>query len=245
MFQRPWLRELRRRVRRTGRGRRGEGWGPSQTSPHQCFWITILVTGLSAAVLIGMFEAKLRPVAVAAARTQVQNTVTTVLEQEMSGLLADCEVSYDDLITVQRDGDGRITALQSNMASMNQLRSSLIRAALEHLRKVHVDDIKIPAGSLSNFVFFWGQGPGIRVRSMSVGAIKAEFESRFSDAGVNQTHHQVWLHISVPMNVLLPNGPLEVPVDTRFCLAETVIVGQIPNTCLTPSLNYTGAGATR
>lgn len=195
----------------------------------------MLVTGLSASVLIGLFESKLRPIVAAAATTQVQNTVTSVLEQELSNILASRKVSYEDLVIIQRDNDGQVTAMQSNMASMNQLRSSLVQAVLAHLEQINVSDIKIPAGSLFQFGFIWGQGPEIRVRSMSVGAVTAEFESCFSDAGVNQTHHQVLLHISVPTTVLLPNGPVDIPVDAKYCLAETVIVGKIPSAYLNSS----------
>ena len=67
---------------------------------------------------------------------------------------------------------------------------------------------------------------------MSVGTVQAEFESEFSEAGVNQTRHRIWLHLSIPATVLLAGSAIEVPLDTELCVAETVIVGQVPNTYL-------------
>ena len=76
------------------------------------------------------------------------------------------------------------------------------------------------------------RGPALRARALTVGTLSAEFESEFSSAGVNQTIHKIWLEVSVPMSVLLPGGGVEVTVQTRLAAAETVIVGQVPNTYL-------------
>lgn len=238
MFQRPWMRELRRKVRCANQNGKGRASAQirQQVSPSRFFWITVLAAGLFALALITLLEAKLRPIVAAAATTQVQNTVTAVLEEAM----ANNDVSYQDLVTVQRDESGQITALLADIAAINQLRSSLLQTVLEHVEKIQISEIQIPAGSLFQFALFWGQGPEIRVRSMSVGTVTAQVESDFSAAGVNQTRHRLLLHILVPMTLLLPDGPVEVPVEITHCLAETVIVGQVPNTYLNTS-RATGA----
>ena len=92
--------------------------------------------------------------------------------------------------------------------------------------------IEIPLGSLLDSDLVWARGPVIRARAMSVGTISAEFYSDFSSAGVNQTLYRIWLEISVPLTVILPGGGVQVPLESRLCISETVIVGSVPSTYL-------------
>ena len=115
---------------------------------------------------------------------------------------------------------------------MNLLRAELTDTILEALEGVDVSSIHLPMGSLLDFEPLWAKGPDLQVRAMTVGTVSAEFDSEFSSAGVNQTVHRIWLEVVVPMTVLLPGDELEVTVQTRLPLAETVIVGQVPNTYL-------------
>ena len=235
MLKWPWLQELRRKVRRTHQScRRRASPQTYQLSRSHYLWITMLAGGLFALISITLLETKSRPIVTAAATTQVQNTVTAVLEEAMINA-AGKNISYQDLVTIQRDGNGQITALLANMTAINQLRSTLLQAVLEHLNEIQISEIHIPTGSLFQFPLFWGKGPEIQVRSLSVGTITAQLESDFSSAGVNQTRHRLLLHILVPTTILLSDGPVEVPVEVTHCLAETVIVGQVPNTYLNTS----------
>lgn len=194
--------------------------------------LTLAVAGLFAWGTVQVLEWKLRPVVAQLAETQVQNTMTAVIELAVTEDLARRDVSYGDLIVIERDDSGAITALTTDMAQMNLLRAELTAAILEALEGVDVSSIQVPLGSLLDFEPLWARGPSLQVRAMTVGTIGAEFESEFTSAGVNQTMHRVWLAVTVPMTILLPGGELEVSVQTRLTVAETVIVGQVPNTYL-------------
>ncbi len=194
--------------------------------------ITLGVGLLLAFLLISLAERKLQPVLSAAARTQTQNRITAVLEQAVLDDLAGREVGYDDLVVIQRDGDGTVTALTCDMAKLNRLRAELVAAALEAVEGVDVSEYQIPLSTLFDSELLWARGPAIQVRSLSVGTVGAEFDSEFSSAGVNQTLHRLWLDLSVPITLLLPGGEVEIPVETRLCVAETVVVGRVPDTYL-------------
>lgn len=166
------------------------------------------------------------------ATARTQNLMTAVIEQAVTDDLAARQVSYGDFVTIQRDASGTITALTTDMAHMNLLRAELISAILQSLDQVDASTIEVPLGSLFDLELFWARGPALRARALTVGTVSAEFESELTSAGVNQTLHQIWMDISVPMEVLLPGGAVQVPVSTRLCVAETVIVGQVPDTYL-------------
>ena len=87
-------------------------------------------------------------------------------------------------------------------------------------------------GSLLDSDLLWAKGPAVQVRALWVGTVETSFDSQFVSAGINQTCHRIWLNVHVPIKVLLPGGPLETTVETRILAAETVIVGQVPDTVL-------------
>lgn len=206
------------------------GPGPELRIPPAL--ITLAVALIVAASVIALLEAKLRPVVAEIASAQAQNTITAVVENAVTADLAARQVSYADLIDIQRDGEGGITALTTDMARMNQLRAELIASILEALEGVDVSEAAVPLGSLFDLEPLWAKGPAIRARAMTVGTVRAEFDSQLTSAGVNQTLHRIWMEVDVPMTLLLPGGEVEVSVDTRLCVAETVIVGKVPDTYL-------------
>ncbi|MCI9268231.1 MAG: sporulation protein YunB [Lawsonibacter sp.] len=228
MAMAPWRRELRRRIRRPAK-RRPLLW--REDGPHPLF-VTLAVALLVAASMITLLEAKLRPVVAEIAAAQAQNTMTEVIERAVTADLAARQVSYSDFVSIQRDEGGSITALTTDMAQMNLLRAELTAAILAALEEVDVSDIQVPLGSLFDLEPLWAKGPALKARAMTVGTVRAEFDSQFTSAGVNQTLHRIWMEVTVPMTLLLPGGRVEVTVETRLCVAETVIIGQVPDTYL-------------
>ena len=226
----PWRREFVRNMRRPVRRRRPVWAGPGLRIPPAL--ITLAVALLVAASVIALLEAKLRPVVAEIASAQAQNTMTAVVEGAVTADLAARNVSYADFITIQRDGGGAITALTTDMARMNLLRAELTAAILESIAGVDVSDIEVPLGSLFDLEPLWAKGPSLRARAMTVGTVRTEFDSQFTSAGVNQTLHRIWLEVDVPMTLLLPGGEVETALHTRLCVAETVIVGKVPDTYL-------------
>ena len=64
----------------------------------------------------------------------------------------------------------------------------------------------------------------------SVGSSSAWFENQFADAGINQTRHEIVLHVDVAVSILLPGVTTAARVANAVTVAETVIVGNVPQT---------------
>lgn len=197
-----------------------------------CFWLSALLAGVLLAGLLLWFDRQLRPVLETLAETEVRNAVTAAVNNAISAGIVENAVSYDDIITVETDGSGQVTALKSNMAGANLLRAQLLEAALAEVSGLSERDFSIPLGSLLGMDFLSGRGPGVRVAVLSAGAAGAVYRNEFTAAGVNQTLHRVLLEVSVTVRILLPGRILEASVTSPVCIAETVIVGQVPGTYL-------------
>ena len=224
MLQR-WKRELRRSMRRSSlccKVRKNEVE----------LLLTLLVGVAVATVTVSLLGFRIRPLAATAARAQAENTVNRMVEEAVLTDLQQRSVGYSDFVTIQRDNSGSITALTTDMAAMNRLRGELLGCVLEKLEGIQVSDIEIPLGSLLDLDILWATGPTLKIRSMSVGTVSAEFESEFQDAGLNQTIHRIWLQVEVPLKLILPGERVETLVKTRLCVAETVIVGRVPEAYL-------------
>ena len=209
----PWRLKLERRLRR-----------------GLPLWVlTWLVAAAVMCAAVRLTECALRPVLAAAARYQVRSQVTAAVEQWAARDLQERGVDYSDFVTITRDEAGEITALSADMARLNLLRAELSAHLLERLEDSQLE-LTVPVGSLLPLEPTWARGPELHLRALALGTASAEFESEFTSAGINQTRHRLWLELSVPVTVLLPGGGEELTVDSRLCVAETVIVGRVPQT---------------
>ena len=98
---------------------------------------------------------------------------------------------------------------------------------------INVDwQMGVPLGNLTGWMLFSGLGPKLRVSIDSVGDVVAEVRNQFDSAGINQTHHQVLMDLSVTVHLFIPGEVTSVTVDTTMCLAETILIGTVPNSYL-------------
>ncbi len=223
MFRR-WMWQLGLRpYRQYGRTHRF-GLGPVQE-----LILTLVIGCAFGGWLIIFLGEQIRPVAALAARTQGENTIIRVVENAVEEVLQQYELDYNDFVTIERNSSGGITAIITDGASMNRVRNHILERILEKVEGIQVSDIHIPLGSLLDIDFLWAKGPQLKVHSMSVGTVQAEFQSEFTGAGVNQTIHRIWLEVMVPLTLILPGDRVETQAVTRIPIAETVIVGEVPS----------------
>lgn len=221
MPERPWRRSLRRYLRRPGRGR-----------GVPALFLTTVVALLTAWGVITILTARLRPIVRNAAQYQIQNRLVAALEEEITREIA----AYDQLINIERDEQGRIVSLIADTAALALLRGAVVEGVLDALNDSDAMEVEVPLGSLLDAELIWGRGPAVRVRSTVLGTVSAEFKSDFSSAGLNQTLHRIWLDVSLPVRLFLPGGPVDLSVETQLTVAETVIVGEIPDFFLASGL---------
>lgn len=188
------------------------------------------VFSLAAIVLAVVAASHLRSLLGNLAATRVSNMVGQIVTSAVSDAISGGEIAYTDLITMEKGDSGSITALHSNMAEFNRLQSAVTQDVLTRLDQVADTDLVIPLGTLTGSALLVGRGPSITVKMQSVGSCSAHFENKFSQAGINQTTHRILLCVDVSMSILLPGFRTDTEVNSAFSVAETVIVGAVPDT---------------
>ena len=196
---------------------------------HIAGMLLSVITGIAVAFLfISQLNARLRPILFELALSQTSNYITAAIDSAVS----EQSISYNELICLERSASGDIVALTSNMAYANILRAQLLETSLDALKDLETMEFYVPLGTIYDWDLLSGRGPDIGVRVLYTGTASAEFENSFSDAGINQTCHQIVFRVKADVSVLLPGRQEKTTVDTRVCVAETVIVGKVPETYL-------------
>lgn len=190
--------------------------------------LALSVVGVLTLVITAAVQ--MRPLLASLATTKVSNTVTRIVSEAVYQAIEDGEIRYDGLVTFEKDETGQITAVRSNMAAFNHLQADILDTILTRIDQVSARELSIPVGTLTGFSLLAGRGPRISVRMESVGSSEANFHNEFVSAGINQTKHQIILTVDVSVSILLPGFTTATKVSNSFIVAETVIVGSVPDT---------------
>ena len=189
-------------------------------------WLTL--TGIALLALLILLLAHLRPVLTSMASARVSNSVNRIVAAAVEEAIQRGDINYEAFVTFEKDATGRVTALRSNVAEVNRMQSAISEEILRRLSEVSTSELRIPIGTLTGSALLSGRGPYITVRMQAVGSASAVFRNEFSAAGINQTRHQILLEVDVYMSILLPGIRTSTTVANEITVAETVIVGSVP-----------------
>ena len=198
-------------------------------------WRRKLYLTLFLALVFGVFaliRVRLWPVVQELAKTQVTNTTSDLINDAISRQIAEGNIQYDRIVFFEKDLDGRITALKTNMSEVNRLKTDILNLINDEILAQSTEELAVPLGSLFLPEFLSGKGPRIPVRLLSIRNSDAEFHSDFSEAGINQTLQHLILDVKVDVTILVLGQTQSFPVASQVVVAETVIVGDVPNTFL-------------
>jgi len=168
------------------------------------------------------------PLIVELAKARVDNRASYIINEAIETQMQSDDIDYDNIVYLEKDINGNITALKTNINEVNRLKTQILSVMDDLLLDLDVNEIGIPLGSLILPELFSGSGPLLPVKVMSVSASDAEFHNAFSEAGINQTAHRMMMDVTITMTVLTPIGTQSVTVTSAVVVAETVIVGSVP-----------------
>lgn len=137
-------------------------------------------------------------------------------------------IKYEDLIMFDKDENGKIIALKSNVVEMNNIASEIatkVQNMYDELEDIYV---YVPLGNFTGNSFLAGHGPDIKVKVIPAGTVNTDFKTEFISAGINQTRHRVYLGVVCNMRVIAPFATEDIVVDNSVTVAETVLIGEVP-----------------
>ncbi len=176
-----------------------------------------------------IFNLQLYPGVAALARAEASNRAAKIMTEAFSAALAAEGETYADLVAISYRADGVVSSLSLHMANLNATRNRLLLAVLAAMREDGALSVGIPLGNLFGGELFSGKGPTISVRVLLAQDARAHMESEFKSAGINQTLHRVLFTVGMTLTVMMPSKAIELSVEQRYPVAETIIVGEVPD----------------
>ena len=176
----------------------------------------------------------------ALAQTQVRNSTSDLINDSIDAQIELGNIHYDRIVYFEKDLDGKITALKTNMAEVNRLKTAILNLVNDEILAMDHSLLSIPIGSLIFPEFFAGRGPKLPVEIIAIRNSDGFFGSSFREAGINQTIHQITMEVVVDVTVLVFGKTEEFTVSSQVVVAETVIVGQVPDTFFNAGGSYAG-----
>jgi len=185
--------------------------------------VTLLLASGSLLFVGGSLRPALLAIAEARMRTEVARIMNDAVFAGMNS-----EEAYVDWVTVH-EGVDKVYLIETNTRELNLLAARTAERIHARIAVLGEQGITVPAGTVSGVDLFAGKGPDISVSFQPVGSIATSFRSDFTDAGINQTLHRVFLHLTAEVEILLPGVSHTVIVETEVPIAENVIIGEVPN----------------
>ena len=221
----------RRIFRRRPRRRYAEPAPAFAGRPRRSRGISILFLLVALLLFLAAASLYLKDVSTAIAVSDASDAVTVSINNAIADIMRDGDYSADYFVTFEKSEAGEITAISSNMARINAL-SAKILDRIVGATDTHMLTVNIPVGNLTGVSVLMGRGPKVPVKIITMTSSRVEFNNSIVTAGINQTKHQINLEVIVDIDILVPWGTESTQVVTEVLIADTIVVGRVPDTYL-------------
>lgn len=187
-----------------------------------CVFMVLLISVL-------LIDAKLRPALYDLAALEAYAISSKTVNSAVEKILSENAPAYSEIVNINYTENNAVTGITTDIVKLNLFKSRVTNAIDEEFNKKEKTDITVSLGTASGVALFSGWGPYIDVEVGFSSSTQSDFENFFSSAGINQTQHSVMLNIETTVILTMSGKRIKQTVETSFCVAQTVIVGTVPN----------------
>ena len=195
-------------------------------------WVFLIACTAIVGTLLYLFRTKFNDAIRNLSVTQITNATSDLINDAIDEQIETGNIQYDRIVYFEKDLNGRITALKTNISEVNRLKTDILNLINDEIIALDTTDIGVPLGNLFLPELLSGRGPTIPVQIVAIRNSDASFASNFTQAGINQTLQKITLTVSVDVTILVLGETDSFTVSSQVVVAETVIVGQVPDTFL-------------
>ena len=92
-------------------------------------WAAAILVLTTAGAMLAV--ARIRPIITDLARSRTTNRVNQIVSDAVSAAIGSGEIDYSSLIRFDKDGEGKVAALRSNMTEFNRLQTLIAEDILQ------------------------------------------------------------------------------------------------------------------
>lgn len=190
-----------------------------------------LILGTVFALIISLviiIDIRLRPVIETYSCNQAINQISKMINSAVYEEIEEKDVAYDNMVKLSYNDNGDVTALEANVLVLNQLQASITKRIIDKIIAFDSQTISVPIGTIIGGNFFLGRGPKVEIKVIPASFIKTKINNSFDSSGINQTRHRIIMDVDLTVVAVLSGYRSSTNVSTSVVLAETIIVGAVP-----------------
>ena len=193
---------------------------------------TYLIVAVSGLVLIMVyFNTIVNPVILNTSESKVRSLTLKAINSAVSEVVSDSAL-YNELVTITTNSEGDVSLITANSILINRLSKELAKIAQSKIENIGNQGVMVPLGTFSGMPILVGRGPNVKIRLLPIGSIACNFKSEFTQAGINQTHHRIYVNVESKVTMILPIENRTIINTVQVLICESIIIGKIPATYL-------------
>lgn len=205
-------------------------WGRNKSIKlkRRCFIIALIIIIFSALTII---EIQIKPIIYSIASQDAHLEVVKIINESVSDQIGR-GISYSHLVNIETDENGTVSYIQPDTIKISRISTAIAQELEERLNDLDTENFDFPLGLLTGYILLADKGPSVHFKVTLVGDIEVSITDEFIEAGINQTKHRIVLNIGAEMCIFIPFDKKIVDIQDSLPLAESIIVGPIPETYL-------------
>lgn len=156
-------------------------------------------------------------------------SVSEIINKSVSHALSENNTEYSDLVYELYDSDDNLSSVKVKTDKLNILQTQIISDINRQLLNNSKNKIKLPLGTVSGSYLFSGRGPEVEIKFLPSGSVSSTLNSELTSAGINQSCHKISMNITADITAVFPSGSCKTSVQLNCLLAESVIIGEVPD----------------
>ena len=202
-------------------------------------------------ILFRILNKKVTPILLSYATNESKKIATFLINDAISKKVVE-ELTVENLFLLTKNDKGEIISIDFNSVIVNKILSvttNTVEVSLRYVEQGRFEELEIsdallvqyedsfkkgnfyevPLGVIFNNSFLSNLGPKIPVKINLVGNIISGVETKVTNYGINNAMIEVYVHLQVNIQVILPFLSDTVQVDTLVPIAMKLIQGSVPN----------------
>lgn len=182
-----------------------------------------------ALLVLGMYftEVQLIPLIKIQAKNKLRQRILTVMNETIQNQIIP-ELQYDELVEVKFDNEGRAVFLHTRMDAINHLKSLATLEVQRGISELATEKLQISLGQVSGSKIMSQIGPRLSLQIRPQGTVIGEVREKFDAVGINQSRHQLSIHLQAQVYVIMPFLEEPTEIATEIPLTESLIIGEVP-----------------
>ena len=187
--------------------------------------------GLILVILLCYYFFVMSPVIITYSEAETRRIIEQAINLAVSNVI-NRTLSYDSLIDINYNNNSEIQTMSANQYEINSITREIIKEAQIEMQTLGEDGLRLNIGTMTGIPFLIGRGPTIGLRLVPIGAVSSDFVSEFDSVGINMTKHMLYLYINIHVSIVMPIKSYDVYSTNQVMLAESIIVGKVPEVYL-------------